>query len=70
MPLDCLTLFRHLMVDVLVSSSYGYRLGAVSTLNTSTPLSTPHELCTAIALFPLRGVLASTPDQQHIVYLM
>ena len=56
-PLDCLMLFRNFMVDVLVTSSYGYRIGAVKTMNTSRSLSTPHELCTAIALFPIRGVL-------------
>ena len=59
-PLDCLMLFRNFMVDVLVSSSYGYRIGAVKTMKTSRPLSTPHELCTAIALFPIRGVLVGT----------
>jgi hypothetical protein len=48
------------MVDVLVSFCYGYRLGAVSEMDPSTPWSSPPELCTAIALFPLRGVLVSS----------
>jgi hypothetical protein len=60
MPLDCLMLFRTFMVDVLVASSYGYRIGAVKTMDAGRPLSAPHELCTAIALFPIRGVLVST----------
>ncbi|KAF9035316.1 hypothetical protein BDZ89DRAFT_1130372 [Hymenopellis radicata] len=30
-PLECLALFRNLMLDVCVSTSYGYRLGAVHT---------------------------------------
>ncbi|KAF8886937.1 cytochrome P450 [Infundibulicybe gibba] len=54
-PLECLTLFRHLMVDVVVSSSYGYRLGAVSkwAMDVEDPLST------AINDFPKRGILRS-----------
>ncbi|KXN88975.1 hypothetical protein AN958_06437 [Leucoagaricus sp. SymC.cos] len=52
---ECLTLFRHLMVDVVVSSSYGYRLGAVSkwAMDVEDPLST------AINDFPKRGILRS-----------
>ncbi|EGO02344.1 hypothetical protein SERLA73DRAFT_178240 [Serpula lacrymans var. lacrymans S7.3] len=54
-PLDCLTLFRHFMVDVIVSSSYGYRLGALSKwiVGAEDPLST------AIGDFPKRGTLRS-----------
>lgn len=57
MSLDCLMLFRTFMVDVLVASSYGHRIGAVKSMDTGRPHSAPHELCTAIALFPIRGVL-------------
>ncbi|KAJ7590683.1 cytochrome P450 [Mycena floridula] len=55
-PLECLGLFRQLMVDVLVSSAYGYRLGAVSkwAMNAEDPLST------AINDFPKRGLLRSS----------
>lgn len=51
--LECLSLFRNLMVDVVVSTSYGYRLGAVHkwSMNTEDPLST------AINDFPKRGIL-------------
>ncbi|KAF9023114.1 cytochrome P450 [Hymenopellis radicata] len=54
-PLECLALFRNLMVDVGVSTSYGYRLGAVHkwALNSEDPLST------AIHDFPKRGILRS-----------
>ncbi|KAF8165928.1 cytochrome P450 [Crassisporium funariophilum] len=53
--LECLALFRHLMVDVVVSSSFGYHLGAVSkwTMDVEDPLST------AINDFPKRGILRS-----------
>ncbi|KAG5637814.1 hypothetical protein H0H81_003146 [Sphagnurus paluster] len=55
-PLNCLAVFRHLMVDVVVSSSYGYRLGAVSkwALDVEDPLST------AINDFPKRGIIRCT----------
>ncbi|KAF9463724.1 cytochrome P450 [Collybia nuda] len=55
-PLECLAVFRHLMVDVVVSSSYGYRLGAVSkwAADVEDPLSM------AINDFPKRGILRST----------
>ncbi|KIJ97258.1 hypothetical protein K443DRAFT_681651 [Laccaria amethystina LaAM-08-1] len=54
-PVECLALFRHLMVDVVASSSYGYRLGAVSkwAMDVEEPLST------AINDFPKRGILRS-----------
>ncbi|TFK33197.1 cytochrome P450 11B1 [Crucibulum laeve] len=53
--LECLSLFRHLMVDLVVLSSYGYRLGAVSkwAMDVEDPLST------AISDFPKRGILRS-----------
>ena len=56
-PLECLGFFRQLMVDVIVSSAYGYRLGAVSkwAMNAEDPLST------AINDFPKRGILVSVP---------
>lgn len=50
---ECLTLFRHLMVDVVVSSSYGYRLGAV----TKWAMDVEDPLSTAINDFPKRGIL-------------
>ena len=52
---ECLALFRHLLVDVLVSSSFGYRLGAVSkwAMDVQDPLST------AINDFPKRGILVN-----------
>lgn len=52
---ECLALFRHLLVDVLVSSSFGYRLGAVSkwAMDVEDPLST------AINDFPKRGILVN-----------
>ncbi|KAF5369696.1 hypothetical protein D9615_010147 [Tricholomella constricta] len=55
-PLNCLAVFRHLMVDVVVSSSYGYRLGAVSkwAVDVEDPLST------AINDFPKRGIIRCT----------
>ncbi|KAL0568776.1 hypothetical protein V5O48_013208 [Marasmius crinis-equi] len=54
-PLECLTLFRNLMVEVIVSTSYGYRLGAVGKWATKSedPLSV------AISDFPKRGILRS-----------
>lgn len=52
-PLECLALFRNLMVDVAVSTSYGYRLGAVH----KWALSTEDPLSTAIHDFPKRGIL-------------
>ncbi|KAG6888517.1 hypothetical protein C0995_007760 [Termitomyces sp. Mi166 len=52
-PLDCLSVFRHLMVDAVVSSSYGYRLGAVS----KWAVSVEDPLSTAINDFPKRGII-------------
>ncbi|ESK91848.1 cytochrome p450 [Moniliophthora roreri MCA 2997] len=54
-PLECLSLFRNLMVEVIVSTSYGYRLGAVGkwAQNSEDPLSI------AISDFPKRGILRS-----------
>lgn len=52
---ECLALFRHILVDVVVSSSFGYRLGAVSkwAMGVEEPLST------AINDFPKRGILVN-----------
>ncbi|KAH7921089.1 cytochrome P450 [Leucogyrophana mollusca] len=52
---DCLALFRHYMVDVIIASSHGYRQGALSKwiVGVEDPLST------AISDFPKRGVLRS-----------
>ncbi|KAF5321063.1 hypothetical protein D9619_000139 [Psilocybe cf. subviscida] len=54
-PVECLALFRHLMLDALVSSCFGYRLGAVGkwAMDVEDPLST------AINDFPKRGILRS-----------
>jgi hypothetical protein len=54
--LDCLALFRHFMVDVIVTSSHGYRLGALSkwASGVEEPLST------AIGDFPKRGILVKS----------
>ena len=48
-----MALFRHLMADIVVSSSFGYRLGAVGkwAMDVEEPLST------AINDFPKRGIL-------------
>lgn len=55
--LECLALFRNLMVEVIVSSSYGYRLGAVGKWahQAEDPLSV------AISDFPKRGILVRSP---------
>lgn len=52
-PVECLALFRHLMVDVVISSCFGYRLGAISrwAMDIEDPLST------AIKDFPKRGII-------------
>ena len=52
-PIDCLTLFRHLMVDVFVASSYGYRMGALGRW----AADVEDVLCTAIHGFPVRGII-------------
>ncbi|KAL1746232.1 cytochrome P450 [Schizophyllum fasciatum] len=52
---DCLTLFRQFMVDVIVTSSYGCRLGALK----KWALGVEDALCTAISDFPKRGILRS-----------
>ncbi|KAL1729417.1 cytochrome P450, partial [Schizophyllum commune] len=52
---DCLTLFRQFMVDVIVASSYGCRLGALK----KWALGVEDALCTAISDFPKRGILRS-----------
>ncbi|KIY64381.1 cytochrome P450 [Cylindrobasidium torrendii FP15055 ss-10] len=54
-PVECLALLRNVMVDITVSTSYGYRLGAIHkwSLQNEDPLST------AIHNFPIRGVLRS-----------
>ncbi|KAJ7700501.1 cytochrome P450 [Mycena rosella] len=55
-PLDTLGLFRHLALDIIVSSSYGFRLGAVS----KWALEAEEGLTVAIGDFPKRGILRST----------
>ncbi|KIL58950.1 hypothetical protein M378DRAFT_169922 [Amanita muscaria Koide BX008] len=54
-PLECLTLFRHLMVDVVTSVSYGFQANAIK--NWAMGLENP--LSTAINDFPKRGILRS-----------
>ncbi|KAJ6552267.1 cytochrome P450 [Mycena vulgaris] len=55
-PLDVLALFRHLALDIIVSSSHGFRLGAVS----KWAVEAEEGLAVAIGDFPKRGVLRST----------
>ncbi|KAJ7291563.1 cytochrome P450 [Mycena rebaudengoi] len=54
-PLDTLSLFRHLALDIIVSSSYGFRLGAVR----KWALEAEEGLTVAVGDFPKRGVLRS-----------
>ncbi|KAJ6625221.1 cytochrome P450 [Mycena sp. CBHHK59/15] len=54
-PVDALSLFRHLALDIIVSSSYGFRLGAVS----KWALEAEEGLTVAIGDFPKRGILRS-----------
>ena len=53
--LDCLTMFRHLMVDVIVNSLHGIRLGAVRKWASGVD----DILSTAIHDFPMLGVIVS-----------
>ncbi|KAF8839321.1 cytochrome P450 [Paxillus ammoniavirescens] len=55
-PLDCLALFRHHMVDVIISSSHGYRQGALSKYL----VGAVDPVATAISDFPKRGITRST----------
>ncbi|KAJ7111343.1 cytochrome P450 [Mycena epipterygia] len=55
-PFDSLSLFRHLALDIIVSSSYGFRLGAIR----KWALEAEEGLTVAIGDFPKRGVLRST----------
>ena len=52
-PLDCLALFRHFMVDVIISSSHGYRQGALNRWI----LGGRDPIATAISDFPKRGIV-------------
>ncbi|KAJ7021163.1 cytochrome P450 [Mycena alexandri] len=54
-PLDTLSLFRHLALDIIVSSSYGFRLGAIR----KWALEAEEGLTVAIGDFPKRGILRS-----------
>ena len=54
-PVECLALFRHFMVDIVVLSSYGQRLGALR----NWAAGIEDTLATAISDFPIRGVLVS-----------
>ncbi|OAX38861.1 cytochrome P450 [Rhizopogon vinicolor AM-OR11-026] len=53
--LDCLALFRHYMVDIIIASSHGYRQGALR----KWILGVEDPLATAIADFPKRGIIRS-----------
>ncbi|KAG2073384.1 cytochrome P450 [Suillus decipiens] len=53
--LDCLALFRHYMVDVIIASSHGYRQCALSKWIAGVEDS----MATAIADFPKRGIIRS-----------
>ncbi|KAJ6453562.1 cytochrome P450 [Mycena sanguinolenta] len=55
-PLDTLALFRHLALDMIVASSYGFKLGAIN----KWALEAEDHLTTAIGDFPKRGILRST----------
>ena len=57
-PLECLGFFRQLMVDVIVSSAYGYCLGAVS----KWAMNAEDLLSTASNDFPKCGILVSIPS--------
>ncbi|KAF9237757.1 cytochrome P450 [Melanogaster broomeanus] len=54
-PLDCLALFRHYMVDVIISSSHGYRQGALS----KWMVGAIDPIATAVSDFPKRGIIRS-----------
>ncbi|KAJ7754837.1 cytochrome P450 [Mycena metata] len=54
-PLDTLSLFRHLALDIIVSSSYGFSLGAIR----KWALEAEEGLTVAIGDFPKRGILRS-----------
>ncbi|PFH48986.1 hypothetical protein AMATHDRAFT_64081 [Amanita thiersii Skay4041] len=54
-PLECLTLFRHLMVDVVSFTSYGHHASAVR----KWAMDERDPLLTAINDFPKRGILRS-----------
>ncbi|KAJ7628908.1 cytochrome P450 [Roridomyces roridus] len=55
-PVETLSLFRHLALDIIVSSSYGFRLGAIR----KWAVEAEDSLTTAIADFPKRGILRSS----------
>ncbi|KAJ7888412.1 cytochrome P450 [Mycena olivaceomarginata] len=54
--LDTLSLFRHLALDIIVASSYGFQLGAIN----KWALEAEDHLTMAIGDFPKRGILRST----------
>ncbi|CAK5273560.1 unnamed protein product [Mycena citricolor] len=55
-PVDVLSLFKHFSLDVIVASSYGFRLGSVGRW----AVEAEEALTVAIGDFPKRGVLRST----------
>lgn len=59
--LDCLTLFRHYMVDIIIASSHGYRQGALR----NWILGVEDPIATAIADFPKRGIIVRRSTLRH-----
>lgn len=57
--MECLTLFRHFMVDVIISSSHGYRQGALS----KWILGGMDPIATAISDFPKRGIVVGSASK-------
>ncbi|TRM67586.1 cytochrome P450 [Schizophyllum amplum] len=55
-PVDCLILFRHFTIEVIMSSLYGCRLDALK--NWSTGSKVP--VCEAIGYFPIQATLRSS----------
>ncbi|KAI0307004.1 cytochrome P450 [Multifurca ochricompacta] len=53
--INCLSFFRHLMVDIASVSSFGYRVGALN----KWAIDAEDPLVTAIGDFPKRGILRS-----------
>ena len=54
---ECLNLFRHLMVDIMSMTIYGFHHGALGNLS----LGIEDPLSTAVYDFPKRGVIVRLP---------
>jgi hypothetical protein len=59
--LDCLALFRHYMVDIIIASSHGYRQGALR----KWILGVEDPMATAIADFPKRAIIVRRSALYH-----